>query len=165
MPFNITYGEWTAKWWKWAYSIPKAVNPAYVDTGRYCSENQRGPVWFFPRTYGKAVVRECTVPTGKAIFFPILNSEHSFAEFPQLKTVEELKTCAQGFQDQVTELHSSIDGQNISETELKMSRIQSPPFNFTLPENNILDLPEDTSTVAVSDGNWVLLKPLSPGIH
>lgn len=28
MPFNLTYGERTAKWWQWAYSIPKAVNPA-----------------------------------------------------------------------------------------------------------------------------------------
>lgn len=46
---------------------------------------------------------------------------------------------------------------SISETELKMFRIQSPLFNFTLPEHNILDLPEDTSTVAVSDGNWVFL--------
>jgi hypothetical protein len=79
--------------------------------------------------------------------------------------VEELKTCAKGFQDQVTDLYVSIDGQNISETELEKYRIQSPPFNFTLPENNILELPKDTSTVAVSDGNWVFLRPLSPGAH
>jgi hypothetical protein len=164
-PYNLTYGDWTANWWRWAYSIPKTVNPAYDDTGEYCSVNQRGPVWFFPGTYGKEVVRECTVPSGKAILFPILNSECSFAEFPQLRTVEELKTCARGFQDQVTELYTSIDGQNISEVELERYRIQSPPFNFTLSKNNILGLPEDTSTVAVSDGNWVFLKPLNPGTH
>jgi hypothetical protein len=49
-PYNRTYGEWTASWWQWAYSIPKAVNPAYDDTGKYCSKNQLGPVWFFPGT-------------------------------------------------------------------------------------------------------------------
>ncbi|MGA9318218.1 MAG: hypothetical protein WBV84_09180 [Nitrososphaeraceae archaeon] len=162
-PYNLTYGEWTAKWWQWAYSLPKAVNPAYDDTGRYCSENQQGPVWFFPGTYGKSVIRECAVPIGKAILLPILNSECSFAEFPELQTVNELRMCAKAFQDQVTQLQFSMDGQDVSEIELEEYRIQSPAFNFTLPENNILDLPENTMTSAVSDGNWVFLKPLSLG--
>ena len=25
---NITYGEWTARWWQWLYSIPEERNPA-----------------------------------------------------------------------------------------------------------------------------------------
>ena len=107
-PFGLTYGEWTAKWWQWAYSIPKDTHPAYDDSGKYCTVNQNGPVWFFPGTYGKPVIRECTIPSGKAILFPILNSECSVAEFPNLKTI------------------------------LEEYRIQSLPFNFTLPENNIL---------------------------
>jgi hypothetical protein len=37
-------------------------------------------------------------------------------------------------------------------------------FNFTLPENNILVLPPQT-TQAVSDGNWVFLKPLPVDNH
>jgi hypothetical protein len=164
-PYNHTYEEWTAKWWQWAYSIPKVINPAYDDTGKYCSENQQGPVWFFPGTFGKSVIRECTVPMGKAILLPILNSECSFAEFPELQTVEDLRMCAKAFQDQVTQLHFSMDGQNISAIELEKHRIQSPPFYFTLHENNILDLPNNTTTLAVSDGNWVFLKPPSLGKH
>lgn len=164
-PYNLTYGDWTARWWQWAYSMPRESNPAYDDTGQYCSENQRGPVWFFPGTYGKSVIRECTVPTGKAILFPILNSECSFAEFPELETVEDLRICAKTFQDQVTDLHASIDGQEISKIELEKYRIQSPPFYFTLPENYILDLPTNTTTGAISDGNWVFVKPLIPGRH
>ena len=62
-------------------------------------------------------------------------------------------------------MYTSVDGHNISEADLERYRIRSPPFNFTLTENNILGLPQDTSTVAVSDGNWVFLKPLSPGTH
>jgi hypothetical protein len=34
-----------------------------------------------------------------------------------------------------------------------------------LPENNILNLPANTTTQAVSDGNWVFVRPLSPGMH
>jgi hypothetical protein len=164
-PYNLTYGEWTAKWWQWAYSIPREANPAYDDTGKYCSVNQRGPVWFFPGTYGKSVIRDCTIPTGTAILFPILNSECSFAESPELKTIKDLSICAETFQDQVTDLHASIDGQEIPKTELEKYRISSPPFYFTLPENNILGLPAKTTTSAISDGNWVFVKPLDSGKH
>ena len=44
-PYGLTYGDWTARWWQWAYSIPKDVNPSYDDTGKYCAEGQSGPVW------------------------------------------------------------------------------------------------------------------------
>jgi hypothetical protein len=163
-PFGLTYGEWTAKWWQWAYAIPKGIHPAYDDSGKYCTVNQNGPVWFFPGTYGKPVIRECIIPSGKAILFPILNSECSFAEFPNLKTIQELRICAKAFQDQVTQLQAIVDG--ISVPDLEKYRIQSLPFNFTLPENNILGLPANTSTqAAVADGNWVFLKPLSQGKH
>lgn len=162
-PFGLTYGEWTAKWWQWAYSIPKDIHPAYDDSGKYCTVNQNGRVWFFPGTYGKPVIRECTIPYGKAILFPILNSECSVAEFPNLKTIQELRICANAFQDQVTQLQAIVDG--IAIPNLEKYRIQSLPFNFTLPENNILGLPANTSTQAVADGNWVFLKPLSQGKH
>ncbi len=45
-PFNLTYSDWTEKWWQWTYSISWDKNPSYDDTGKYCSENQNGPVWF-----------------------------------------------------------------------------------------------------------------------
>jgi hypothetical protein len=148
-----------------AYSIPKDVHPAYDDTGKYCTVSQNGPVWFFPGTYGKPVVRECTIREGKAILLPILNSECSIAEFPDLKTIQELRLCAKTIQDQVTQLHASVDGVDIHESELRKYRIQSPPFNFTLPKDNILGLTFNTTTQAVADGNWVFLKPLSAGNH
>jgi hypothetical protein len=164
-PFGLTYGDWTARWWQWAYSIPRDIHPAYDDTGKYCTIEQNSPVWFFPGTYGKPVVRECTIPNGTAILFPILNSECSFAEFPELKTLQQLRNCAKTFQDQVIQLQASIDGVDIPKLELEKYRIQSAPFNFTLPKDNILGLPANTSTQGIADGNWVFLKPLSPGIH
>ena len=162
-PYNFTYGEWTAKWWQWGYSVPKNINPAYDDTGKNCAQKQYGPVWFLAGTYGHPVERVCTIPAGKAILFPILNSECSFAEFPKLKTLSELRMCAKTIQDQVTTLMASVDGVPI--LHLQEYRIQSPPFNFTLPHNNILGMSANTTTEAVADGNWVFLKPLSPGVH
>jgi hypothetical protein len=162
-PYGLPYGEWTARWWQWAYSIPKDVNPAYDDTGRYCTQGQSGPVWFLTGTYGHPVDRYCTIPFGKAILFPILNSECSFAEFPNLKTEKELRQCSKEMEDTVNYLEAKVNGIGIK--DLAKSRIQSPLFNFTLPKNNILELPPQTTTQAISDGNWVFLKPLAIGEH
>ena len=160
-PFGITYGEWTAKWWQWAYSIPVSLNPAYDNTGIHCSINQTSPTWFFPGTYGHDVTRICKIPEGTAILFPILNSECSYAEFPNLKNETQLSNCARDEQDKVSLLNASIDGHKIE--NLHQYRVQSPLFNFTLPKENILGLyPQNTR---VSDGNWVFVKPLSIGKH
>jgi hypothetical protein len=159
-PFNLTYSDWTEKWWQWAYSIPKNIHPAYDDTGKYCKESQKEPVWFLPGTYQHSVIRYCEIPYGVGILFPILNSECSYAEYPQMKTKEELSNCAKKIQDTTVPEFATLNGVKIP--KLENYRIQSDIFNFTLPENNILDLSPQT-TQAVSDGNWIFLQPLSLG--
>ena len=47
-PFNLTYADWTTKWWQWAYSIPKNIHPAYDDIGKFCNEGQETCL-VFPR--------------------------------------------------------------------------------------------------------------------
>jgi hypothetical protein len=156
-PFNLTYADWTEKWWQWAYLIPKNIHPAYDDTGKFCKESQKEPVWFFPGTYQHSVIRYCEIPYGVGILFPILNSECSYAEYPQMKTKEELSICAKKIQDKTVPEFATLNGLEIP--KLENYRIQSDIFNFTLPKNIILDLPPQT-TQAVSDGNWIFLKSL-----
>jgi hypothetical protein len=107
-------------------------------------------------------VRKCTLSNITSILFPILNSECSYAEFPYLKNETQLRDCAKAEQDKVNSLEASIDG--IKLVNLNQYRIQSPLFNFSLPEDNILRLKPQT-TQAVSDGNWIFLRPLSIGNH
>jgi hypothetical protein len=74
----MTYGDWSAKWWQWLYSIPLESNPQLsgippnpdVD----CSQGQSGPVWFLAADFGGTAVRSCTVPTGISLFFPVVNT-------------------------------------------------------------------------------------------
>ncbi|MDX1371060.1 MAG: hypothetical protein R3321_01235 [Nitrososphaeraceae archaeon] len=159
-PFNIPYSDWTAKWWQWAYSIPKNIHPAYDNTGKFCHVNQKEPVWFFPGTYEHPVIRHCEIPKDVGLLFPILNSECSFAEFAEMKTKDELSNCAKKIQDTTVPEFVTLNGIEIP--NLEKYRIQSDLFKFTLPENNILDLPKGT-TEAISDGYWMFLKPLPPG--
>lgn len=158
-PYNSTYGDWTAKWWIWALSIPEEDNPITDQTGENCGINQRGPVWFLAGTTGGSVTRECDVPAGKAILLSPLNIECSYAEFPTMKTEKELRDCAQwpGASVEVT-----IDGVKL--TEIEKYNVQSPIFDVVLPENNIFGAPAGP-TKAVSGGWWVLLQPLPPGNH
>jgi hypothetical protein len=162
-PYGLTYGDWTSKWWQWAYSVPRNVNPSYDDSGRYCSEGQTGPVWFLTGSYKHAVDRHCNIPAGKPILLPILNSECSFAEFPNLKTEQDLRTCAKQMQDSVIGVNAILDGVGVK--GLDKYRIQSPLFNYTLGKDNILGLPAQTTTESVSDGNWLFLKLLPVGEH
>lgn len=71
--YGKTLGEWSAAWWQWAAAIPTDVNPLLDETGENCDLDQSGPVWFLAGTPGGAAERECTIPAGKAVLFPILN--------------------------------------------------------------------------------------------
>lgn len=161
-PFNVSYVDWTEKWWQWTYSIPWDKNPSYDDTGKYCSENQSGPVWFLTLAYKHSVTRTCDIPGNTALFITLLNSECSYAEFPLLKTEEELRECAKRIQDLVVRVNASLNKVHVP--NLENYRVRTDIFNFTLPENNILNLTSQT-TQAVADGNWLFLKPLNPGIY
>ena len=95
-PFGNTYGEWAAKWWQWALGTPARINPLFDATGEFCDAGQKGPVWFLASTLGYSggeygpVERDCTVPFGKSLFFPIINAGY-FAflnDDPEYRTEE-----------------------------------------------------------------------------
>jgi hypothetical protein len=161
-PYGLTYGEWTAKWWQWAFSMPEPLNPLVDDTGRNCANNQTGPVWFLAGTGGGAVTRECTIPSDKGILLPIINIACDSATEPALDTEEELRSCAKADQDLVIAKQITVDGVNIG--NLDSYRFQSPLFSLTFPESNIAGVPPQTAQ-AISDGFWILLEPLPPGSH
>ncbi len=159
-PFNITYADWTEKWWQWTYAIPGNKNPSYDDTGEYCDEYQHGPVWFLTQAFEHPVERNCNIPQNTALLITLLNSECSYAEFKHLKTENELRECAKNMQDLVTGGEAFLN--NITIPHVEKYRIQTDLFNFTLPQDNILNLTAQT-TQAVADGNWLFLKSLPPG--
>jgi hypothetical protein len=125
-------------------------------------------VWFLGGSFTSAeAVRNCTVPAGKAIFFPILNTECSTVEPDPFHgdTERELRECAKGWVDGATGI-CSIDGVPVQ--NLERYRVQSPLFTFgPLPENNVLfiTVPPGTKGRSVSDGYWLMLAPFSPGEH
>jgi hypothetical protein len=161
-PYNSTYGEWSAKWWKWALSIPADTNPLIDQTGENCAVNQSAPVWFLTGTQGGPAERRCVVPEGMSIFFPIINAYASYVENPLVKTESELRALLKSPFDQVRVAEATVDAVKLE--NLVNYRVQSPLFNFTYPENNIGGVPPGPSQ-AVAEGYWVMLHPLAAGDH
>jgi hypothetical protein len=161
-PFGKTWEEWSAEWWKWCLSLPRSQNPITDTTGENGSYNQRDDVWFLAGTFGGFAERTCEIPTGKAIFFPVSCNETSYAECPNFKTEAELGAFAKADIDQVKTIMATVDGQRLPNSDLR--RVQSPPFEITLPRENVLGVPPG-KTKSKSDGYWVFLKPLAPGKH
>ena len=170
--FGQTYGEWSARWWQWAFSIPAAVNPVLDLTGENCGQGQTGNVWFLAGTFGGPATRTCTIPTGKGIFFPVLNIA-TFAPFPY-ETLNDLRAQAAADIDKFTVLELTIDHINLR--GLQDLRVQSPVFSLTVPDGGLLGpgscpplvppaSPSQLCNPVVSDGFWVLLSPLHKGDH
>jgi len=163
-PYGLTYGEWTANFWKWVISIPQQDNPNQDPTGAKCAINQTNPnVWYLAPTFGGAADRTCTITAGKSILFPLLVTECNYLENPDLKTESQLLTCAkQGNDLGARTMEATVDGVKLK--NLENYRVQSQVFDVTFPKNNVFSVTPD-KTKDVSDGFWVFLKPLPIGNH
>jgi hypothetical protein len=182
-PQQERYAQLGVLWWKWALAIPAAESPLTDPTGAFCAVGQNGGTWYLAGTTGGTATRSCTIPAGKRIFFPVVNTEFDYPcpanLFPGFQpapgqTLKDFLTYgnsaypggAVGFIDQATNLQATLDGANIP--ILSSYRGTSNMFSFAGD-------PSLTATVdpcitgsqqkAVSDGYWLMLAPLSPGQH
>jgi hypothetical protein len=128
-PYGMSYGEWGAAWWQWGLGVPAAGNPLTDTTGEFCDAGQSGPVWFLAGTFGEphVVARDCTAPTGKSFFFPVLKS-FCAAEGKE----DEMRECARGFLEPATGLDVTVDGVELR--DLEDYRADSPGFVLTLTQ-------------------------------
>jgi hypothetical protein len=176
--FGASYAEWSVRNTQWFFSLPVDHHPLF-DTAD-CSAGQSGHVWFLGGTFTTTnvgpnevigrVTRNCTIPAGKALFFPIVDGECSAIE-GNGTTEAALRLCAQQQADVIdpASLRCEIDGQSVQ--NLAQFRVQSPLFTFgPLPENNLLEsfginAPAGATSPSVSDGYFLLLTPRSVGRH
>ena len=178
-----SYGEWSAAWWQWCFSLPAGGHPLF-DTADG-SAGQSGPVWFLGGTFGGPGTRTRTlsVPDGKCLFFPIINNWADNTDCPVQDSFTEaqLRAIAGGNQDQATNLSCTIDGlpvTGLADPIHTPYRVTSPVFTYTIPGSdnllaylglacftNAAGTPILVNADAVADGVFLLLPPLPPGPH
>jgi hypothetical protein len=163
--FGKSWQEWSASWCKWMLSIPKKKNPSLDRTGKYCAINQDdNDVWFLTGTFGNVgpIKRKCIMPSGKAIFFPVLLKEDSLAEDSDLKTEADLIKRCELATSRLINIEASIDDQRIE--HLENYRVRSKVFDLIFPKENVYNV-RPGLTRSVCDGYWLFIKPLQAGIH
>jgi len=109
-------------------------------------------------------VRDCTVPAGKALFFPIINVECSTLEAPPFYggNEAELRACVEQDLFQLRNVFAVIDG--VALQGLDRYLVESPVFTFQVPDNNVLGVAAGMGQ-SVSNGYYLMLAPLSVGEH
>jgi hypothetical protein len=160
IPYNTTIPEWTAKWWKWAYSFSGYYNNPLLDpNGTVLMKFQPSdePVFFLSGAYNSVANRTVTIPAGKAILYPVLNAEISFTDFPNAKGEDDLKRALKSDLSAATYV-----GTELNEISLPYHRIKADLFDLSVAKDNIFDV-SDGPTQAVADGYWIFLKPLPIG--
>jgi hypothetical protein len=165
------YDELAANWMEWAISIPASTNPIIDTTGGYAALGQSGKVWFLAGTGGgPAVTRSITVPSGAALFFPIVNSywlnapeagDVAWSPDQEAWVRDSLASIVDTYQG----LSLTIDGKAVPNVETL--RVASTVGSCTPPaDDNIFGvLLEPEPHPCVADGFWALLPPLSVGKH
>ena len=185
-PAGQTYGRWAAEWWQWALGIPAATNPILDTTGAHCAQRQVDKVWFLAGSFGPdPVVRNCDVPAGKALFFPLINYFYgAFLNDPPETRTEEFVRNA-GSCTVPAEISVEIDGFMVHRPTrffTGASGSQSPIFNVQLPPGNVFGgvpeppapdgdppppphIPELVLSPSAEQGYYLFVRPLSPGAH
>ena len=166
-----TYGEWTEAWWQWATAFAPDVNPVFDLDGANAGQGQSGPVWFLAGTFGGTAVRNVEIPADKYLLLPLANGEWDtvpgFANplgLPDPPSVADLRDIlAYGTDD--TSVNCAIDGLEVRHP--RSFRVRSPVFsmNFDADFASAVGYPVEYVRTAVSDGFWLMLKPLAAGSH
>lgn len=160
-----TIGEWTAAWWQWAVALAPPGDPFTDTTGEFANANPSGPVFFLAGSPGGSRSRNFTVPANTYLLVPLLAGEWSQLELGFDKTAAYIRQAAQQQADQFDSLHATLDGVAIPQTTLFTHRESSPDFNFVAVASNSVNVPAGNSGIAVADGYFLMIAPLTPGTH
>ena len=168
--YGTTYSQLAGAWWDWAVNQPPDMNPITDETGAFChvgqDENfgQGKKIFFLAGNFGGAqqTVRRCTVPAGKALFFPILNQ---LWIAPEECSTGDCRQLANGPIDQASLVECIIDG--VSVGDIYAYRAQSPPggSRFHIRAGGLLESlapdfykPRGYLPGSVADGYWLLVQ-------
>lgn len=179
LPGGQTYGRWAVEWQQWVVSNAANTNPLLDQTGANCGERQVGKVWFLAGAPGiQPVSRNCTIPAGKALFFPLINNAYfAFLNDPPETQTEAFVRSASACTN--VDISIWVDGIKVPRPTRFFTGpggSLSPLFNAQLPPNNIFGAQaadpqaagyaQDLALVpSAEQGYYLFVYPLSKGRH
>ena len=144
--------EWSRRWWRWALSFEDEESPVNDTDGRYCNFGQDGPVWFLAGTYETArTVRNCKVPAGKTLFFPLL-ATIAVQPDDEDEPCASLKRRAAEFTRAPSALLLDVNGKRFNGLAAHRQATR-----------RCFRVADDDDTLAAASGYFVAIGPLKPG--
>ena len=173
-PVDRIYDHLSVAWWKYALEQPTATNPLLDTTGAGCQTGQAGPVFFLVGTAGTGQVTrdQCAVPSGKFLYFPLVNAFDVHTPGDGLDTPNLVWNDLQntlGFR--VDSQYATVDGKSVQRLNPNTSPYRAcagpsrgcaSAFSFNFPADNLFGLPAGTYAPAVADGFYLLLRTTHP---
>ncbi len=153
---GVGLGEWTARWWQWALNQP--LKPYLDPDGRFCEFGQAGPVWFLAGTNGRfRPKRECEVPEGKYLLVPVINMVYwQRGSMASRATCKELQASVAVNNDHLRSAVVLLDNQPVG--DVRLLRVKGE-------ECFSIDPGDPESPLGAADGYWLMIKPLTRGLH
>jgi hypothetical protein len=167
-PYGKTYGEWAAAYFETEFS-----NVWDPDA---CSSGRIGNVEVLQATLGGSDEWECEVRAGTAFLFPVITAfflcptDCGPGGAAPNGTVQELRDAAASAIDDV-EITMECDIDGVSVQDLTAYRSQSPVFDGQIVAGCLFNavapeaFPVGPYGPAVTDGYFLIVRPLSPGEH
>lgn len=163
-------------WTRWAVSQPNADGAIADPTGEKCAMGQEGSVWYLAGTFGGPVERECDIPIGKKLVFPLKNNWCVFPSeyYPDQASIDAALPILEAWSDvvrsQTCELTLRIDGHEVRSSleELDEDFYISvfDPFEIDLHEDHWAPQAFAGGVMpATGFGHYVVVNPLPPGDH
>lgn len=175
-PYDIPYKDWTGKWAAWLDSIPKSQNwnfensPSVKYKAEDCSfmQDPASPVFFLPWVgieRGTTATQTCIVPHDKALLISVDAGTADYSDpVVKTKTPAELIRLVTESNVYPQSFDATLDGKPLHLINDEAHKVTSDLFNLTLPEDNIWGEPPGPDK-AITQGWWIMLKPLPPGEH
>ena len=165
------YEQLAEHWYTWALSYPSALGSLPDPFGTDPYYGQSGPVWFLAGNFNPGEYhRTVTVPEGKALFFPVVNTVYvGFPSDPAL-TRSEVNATLAGQRAYVAShpVKAKIDGVPVLALGgYKVQTERDQAFTIELPTDNLFGFPPEYLPFYPSwqTGIYLLVAPLSPGHH
>ncbi len=195
--YGKTYEQWNNEWWQWILDQQSSGNPILDQTGVDAFNHQPDDhVFFLTGVFNVSgtVTRHVTIPPGKPLFFPLLNTEFDnggCVDAQPCFPTEGATSLRQEAEDPInhftTELHASIDGARLRNL-FHYKVVGAPSFTINLPANGSpactpgdvfptgapcgnleqyfgLGFPNTGTFPAVAAGYYLMLEPLPIGNH
>jgi hypothetical protein len=181
---NLTYADWTEKWWEWWISLPEKSIPSSENTGPMggClvkADDQNKTIFLMNNFFVGSVQQKCSLKADQSILIPLYTAECDTGDKGLAgKPFTEILACAVDADKGEAYMKVKVDNLTIVDTTASVHKTPSHNNLSEVESKDFFDVnvPQDSQFMGpnyigpgkfngASHGWYVFLKPLDEGNH